>query len=64
MSDALEPFSLQGKLADKTAEKNLESIQELLNFIITKTNSGVSKVFNTSASYSVTVTNGFITNIS
>ena len=63
MSDVIEPFSIQGKIQDPIVLKNFESIQELLNYVITKVNAGPSKTFNTSAAYSVVSTNGFISSI-
>jgi hypothetical protein len=64
MADVLEPFSIQGKIQDPVVLKNFESLQELLNFIIVKVNSGSTANFNLSASKAVVVTQGFITSVS
>jgi hypothetical protein len=64
VSDLLEPFSISGKIQDPAVVKNLESMQELLNFIIIKVNAGSTANFNLSATKAVQVSNGFIVSVS
>jgi hypothetical protein len=64
MADVMEPFSIQGRIQDPTVLKNFESIQELLNYVIVKVNSGATANFNLSASNAVQVSQGFITSVS
>jgi hypothetical protein len=63
MADVMEPFSIQGKIQDPMVLKNMESIQELLNYVITKVNSGATANFNLSASKAVQVNQGFIVSV-
>lgn len=63
MADVIEPFSIQGKIADPMVLKNFESIQELLNYVIIKVNAGATANFNLSASKAVQVSQGFIVSV-
>ena len=64
MADVMEPFSIQGRIQDPTVLKNLESIQELLNYMIVKVNSGATANFNLSATKNIVLSQGFITSVS
>ena len=63
MPDVMEPFSIQGRIQDPVVLKNFESIQELLNFVIIKVNSGATANFNLSATKAVVVSQGIITSV-
>lgn len=63
MPDVLEPFSVNGKIQDPAVQRNLENIQELLNYLIIKVNSGATANFNLSSTRAVQVSNGFITSV-
>jgi hypothetical protein len=63
MADVISPFAVQGRIQDPVVQKNLESMQELLNFVITKVNSGSTANFNLSSTRAIQVTNGFITSV-
>lgn len=61
---SIEPLTLSEKIQDPKVREILEKWKEQLNPLITNYNNGVTKNFNTSASYDVTVANGGVTGVS
>lgn len=61
---SLDPLTIAGKISDRNILETLEKWQEILNVVVTAHNNGATKVFNTSAAYAVTVSNGTITGVS